>query len=52
LVVAGLSQDTVEDVPGRVMEHATAAFMFNGVLCQVPDLDAFQKRIAASQMAA
>ena len=52
LVVAGLSPDTVEDVPGRALEHATAAFMFNGVLCQVPDLDAFQKRIASSQMAA
>ena len=36
----------------RALEHATAAFMFNGVLCQVPDLDAFQKKIAASQKAA
>jgi hypothetical protein len=52
LVVAGLSPEAVEDMPGRALEHATAAFMFNGVLCQVPDLDGLQKRIAVSQMVA
>jgi len=32
-----------------MQQHATAAFNFNGVLCQVPDLDSFQKKIAVSQ---
>jgi hypothetical protein len=36
-------------MPEQVGEHATAAFNFHGVLCQVPDLDGFQKNIAASQ---
>ena len=49
LRVVSLSPDEVEDMPEQVSEHATAAFNFHGVLCQVPDLDGFQKNIAASQ---
>ena len=49
LRVVSLSADEVEDMPGQVVEYATAAFNFNGVLCQVPDLDNFQKNIAVSQ---
>lgn len=49
LRVASLSPDEVEDMPDQVGEHATAAFNFHGVLCQVPDLDGLQKTIAASQ---
>lgn len=52
LAVAGLSPEEVEDVSGRTLEHATAAFIFKGVLCQVPDLDGLQKRIAVNQMVA
>jgi hypothetical protein len=52
LKVASLVPEEVEEVAGGVQEHATAAFMFNGVLCQVPDLDSFQKKIAVSQRAA
>lgn len=49
LRAVSLSPDEVEDMPEQVGEHATAAFNFHGVLCQVPDLDGFQKNIAASQ---
>jgi hypothetical protein len=52
LRVVGLSPEEVEDVPERVSQHATAAFNFKGVLCQVPDLDSFQKKIAVSQQVA
>ncbi len=52
LRVVSLSPDEVEDVPQQVQQHATAAFTFNGVLCQVPDLDSFQKKIAVSQQVA
>lgn len=52
LRVAGLTPEEVQDVTDCVLEHATAAFMFKNVLCQVPDLDSFQKKIAVSQMVA
>ena len=52
LRVVRLSPEEVEDVPEQVQQHATAAFNFKGVLCQVPDLDSFQKKIAVSQQVA
>jgi hypothetical protein len=52
LRVVSLSPEDVEDAPDRVQRYATAAFNFNGVLCQVPDLDSFQKKIAVSQQVA
>lgn len=52
LQVAPLVAAEVEDVPERAREYATAAFMLNGRLCQVPDLDRFQQKIAVSSMVA
>jgi len=52
LKVISLSHEQVEDQPEQVEEHATAAFTFGGVLCQVPDLDSFQRKSAASQQVA
>jgi len=52
LKVVSLSPEEVEDMPEQAREHATAAFNFDGVLCQVPDLDSFQKKIAISQQVA
>ena len=49
LRVVSLSPEEVEDLPEQVGEHATAAFNYHGVLCQVPDLDGFQKTVAANQ---
>jgi hypothetical protein len=49
LRVVSLSPEEVEDLPEQVSEHATAAFNYHGVLCQVPDLDGFQKTVAANQ---
>ena len=49
LRVVSLSPEEVEDLPEQVCEHATAAFNYHGVLCQVPDLDGFQKTVAANQ---
>lgn len=49
LRVVNLAGEDVEDMPEQVVEHATAAFSFRGVLCQVPDLDSFQKKIAVNQ---
>jgi hypothetical protein len=49
LRVVSLSGEAVEDVPEQILQHATAAFTFNGVLCQVPDLDSFQRKVAAGQ---
>ncbi len=49
LRVVSLSPAEMEEVPQHVQRHATAAFNFKGVLCQVPDLDSFQKKIAISQ---
>jgi hypothetical protein len=48
LRVVDLVAEEVEDMPEQVGESATAAFNFKGVLCQVPDLDSFQKQIAAN----
>lgn len=52
LKVVSLAPEEVEDMPERASQHATAAFNFNGVLCQVPDLDSFQKKIAVTQQVA
>ena len=52
LKIAGLVPEAVEDMPECVQEYATAAFRFDGVLCQVPDLDRFQKKIAVGAMVA
>ena len=52
LRIVSLTPETVENVPHLVQQHATAAFKFNGVVCQVPDLDSFQKQIATSQQVA
>jgi hypothetical protein len=52
LRAVSLSPEEVEDVPDQVQQHATAAFKFRGVLCQVPDLDGFQKKITVSQQTA
>jgi hypothetical protein len=49
LRVVDLAGEDVEDVPEQVGEHANAAFNFKGVLCQVPDLDDFQKQIVINQ---
>tara|TARA_R110002049_G_scaffold85550_28_gene217547 strand:+ start:609 stop:1055 length:447 start_codon:yes stop_codon:yes gene_type:complete len=52
LKVAPLVPEEMEEVAEGVQEYASAAFMFNGVLCQVPDLDSFQKKVAVKQMVA
>ena len=52
LKVAALVPEEIEEVTEGVQEYASAAFMFNGVLCQVPDLDSFQKKVTVSQMVA
>ena len=52
LRAVGLLPEAVEDAPDDIQGHATAAFRFDNVLCQVPDLDSFQKKIATSQMVA
>jgi len=52
LRVVSLSPDEVDDAPERISQHATAAFNYKGTLCQVPDLDSFQKQIAVSQRVA
>lgn len=49
LRVVDLAGEDVEDVPEQVGAHANAAFRLKGVLCQVPDLDRFQKQIAINQ---
>lgn len=49
LRVVSLASEAVEDVPEQIQPHATAAFRFNDVLCQVPDLDSFQRSVAANQ---
>jgi hypothetical protein len=52
LKVVSLSPEKVENMPERASPHAMAAFNFEGVLCQVPDLDSFQKKIAITQQVA
>jgi hypothetical protein len=49
LRVVDLAAEDIDDLPEQAGEHATAAFDFRGVLCQVPDLDEFQKQIAVNQ---
>ena len=46
-----LTGDAVEDVE-EVQQHATAAFRYHGTLCQVPDLDRFQRQMAGSRQVA
>jgi len=46
-----LAAEELDDAPGQVLEHASAAFNFKGVLCQVPDLESFQKQVAVNQLA-
>ena len=48
LQVVDLSAEAVNDVPEQVSEHSTAAFDFDGVVYQVPDLEGFQKQVAVS----
>ena len=52
LKVVSLSLDAMEDRPDEVKPHATAAFTFEGVLCQVPDLDSFQRMSTLKQQVA
>jgi len=52
LAVRQISPDEVRDAPEAVLEHATSAFVLNGVTYQVPDLVALQRRIAVSMDAA
>ena len=47
LAVEKVSPEEVSDAPEEVMPHATAAFRLNEVLYQVPDLDGFQRKLAA-----
>jgi len=49
LAVTAIAPDDVEDAPDAVQEHSTNAFSLGGVVYQVPDLAALQKKIAASQ---
>ena len=52
LRVVSLQDEEVEDTPEQVQQHATAAFTFHGVLCQVPDLDSYQRKAAAIERVA
>jgi hypothetical protein len=52
LKVAPLLPEEMEEVTEGVKEYASAAFRLNGVLCQVPDLDSFQKKVTVKQMVA
>ena len=52
LKAVSLGAEEVEDRPEDAAEYATAAFNYHGVLCQVPDLDRLQKKIAISQQVA
>ena len=52
LKAVSFSPDEVEDMTEQVREYATAAFTLRGVLCQVPDLDGFQKKITVKQQVA
>jgi hypothetical protein len=42
----------VVDAPDDIADHATAAFILDGATCQVPDLAAIQRQIAARRNAA
>jgi hypothetical protein len=52
LKVVNLSNGEVKDMPEQVKQHATAAFTFDGMLCQVPDLDSFQRMSTVKQQVA
>ena len=52
LAVTRVVADQVEDTPGVVQEHATAAFKLQDTVYQVPDLAVLQKKIATSLEAA
>ena len=52
LKVVSLSPEEVEDLPEHVERHATAAFKFDGVVCQIPDLESFQRQSTVKQQVA
>ena len=45
LGVSALTEDTVEDLPGAVLDYASAAFRLGDVVYQVPDLGAVQQAV-------
>ena len=47
-----LQPEEAADAPGKALPHATAAFEYRGVLCQVPDLDRLQRTITADRQVA
>ncbi len=47
LKMAQIQPEDIEDAPECVSANASAAFHYQGQLCQVPDLDSVQKRILA-----
>ena len=52
LAVKRLADEEIADTPEAILQHATAAFTLQGVVYQVPDLSALQKKIANSQAVA
>ncbi|MEZ5572982.1 MAG: chemotaxis protein CheW [Halioglobus sp.] len=52
LKMVSLSPEEVEDLPEQVAPHATAAFKFDGVVCQIPDLESFQRQSTVKQQVA
>jgi len=48
LAVVSLRAGDLTEAPGREVQHARAAFHLGGVLYQVPDLDALQRRASAA----
>lgn len=52
LDLVNLSPEEVADASNDALEHASAAFTYNDVLYQVPDLDGLQKKVAADVAAA
>lgn len=47
LGVSSMKECEMEDLPGEVLEHATAAFRMHGTVYQVPDLHALQQTLGA-----
>lgn len=43
---ARITAGVIEDVPDEMTELATAAFRYEGMTCQVPDLDRLQQRVS------
>jgi len=48
LEVVALSPEDVSDRPEAVSEYGTAAFEYQGIVYQVPDIDRLQKKLAVS----